>query len=223
MWRTTLFSSGAFLLALGLVPPIAEFAHEDFRGHMVQHLALGMLAPLGLVLGAPLTLLMATLPKSLARKTAQFLRLSPLQKLSHPVSALFLNLGGMYLLYLTPLYSASLSSGLLHLLVHLHFIVAGCLFTWAIAGPDPGPRRPSYMYRFVILFLSMAGHAILAKMIYAYGWPQGTHHDLAEIQSGAKLMYYAGDGAEVLLLIALLIGWKQSQQKNGPNWGHSWL
>jgi len=37
----------------------------------------------------------------------------------------------------------------------------------------------------------------------------------------AKLMYYTGELAEVLLLIALLMIWKQTGQTKGPNWGLS--
>ncbi len=36
-----------------MLPPIAPFAHTDFRGHMAQHMLIGMYAPLALVLGAP--------------------------------------------------------------------------------------------------------------------------------------------------------------------------
>lgn len=56
--------------------------------------------------------------------------------LSHPISALFLNIGGMYVLYLTPLYETSLHSTAVHYWVHIHFLMAGYLFAWAIAGPD---------------------------------------------------------------------------------------
>lgn len=211
-WRTCLFSIGCLLLAASWLPRLVEFAHQDFRGHMAQHLLLGMLAPLGLVLGAPVTLLLASLPRGAARLCTSWLRSPLVRTVSHPISTLILNLGGMYLLYMTPLYPASLYNPGLHLLIHLHFLVAGCLFTWSIAGPDPGPRRPAWRFRLVILFLSMAGHAILAKLMYGYGWPQGTQFSRDQIQTGAELMYYGGDIAEILLLVALLLSWKQPRQ-----------
>ena len=46
--RTASFGLGAALLAAGLLLPVA-----DLPGHMAQHLLLGMLAPLALVLGPP--------------------------------------------------------------------------------------------------------------------------------------------------------------------------
>lgn len=202
-WRTACFAFGMATLTLAILPPLAGFAHHDLRGHMVQHLLLGMLAPLGLVFAAPVTLALKTLPTHVGRRIVAFLHSRPVWILSHPLAALLFNIGGMYLLYLTPLYAAMLTHPPLHILVHVHFVMAGCLFTWAIAGPDPGPRRPGLRIRLGVLFLSMAAHAILAKSMYAYGWPRGTHDTYSQIQSAAQLMYYGGDLTELWLVIAL--------------------
>lgn len=202
-WRTASFISGILVLLIALLPQIAAFAHHDLRGHMVQHLLVGMIAPLGLVLGAPVLLILRSAPRSFSRQLVIWLRSPFIRFISHPVTALMLNIGGMYLLYLTPLYVAVLESPLLHALVHWHFLVAGCLFTWAIAGLEPMPRRPSWRFRLTVLFISMATHAFLAKAMYAYGWPAGTGQSLEVVQSAAKYMYYGGDLAELLLVIAL--------------------
>lgn len=209
-WRTACFAFGITTLALAALPPLTGFAHHDLRGHMIQHLLLGMLAPLGLVFAAPVTLALKTLPTNIGRRIAAFLHSRPVWVLSHPLAALLFNIGGMYLLYLTPLYAATLTHPPLHMLVHVHFVIAGCLFTWAIAGPDPGPRRPGLRFRLGVLFLSMAAHATLAKSMYAYGWPRGTHHTADQIQSAAQLMYYGGDLTELWLVIALFGLWHRT-------------
>lgn len=205
-WRTLSFSSGILLLLVALLPSVVAYAHHDMRGHMVQHLLLGMLAPLGLVFGAPVMLAMRSLPVRGARTLVTVLRSGAIGFLSHPVTAMFLNVGGMYLLYLTPLYAAMHESAALHALIHWHFLAAGCLFTWAIAGPDPAPNRPSKRFRLFVLFVSIGAHAFLSKAMYAYGWPAGAHHSLEEVRAGAKIMYYGGDFAELLLVIALFAG-----------------
>lgn len=216
-WRIASFAFGIAALTLAIIPPMTDFAHHDFRGHMIQHLLLGMLAPLGLVFAAPVTLALKTLPVSAGRRIVAFLQNRTVGFLSHPVSALLLNVGGMYLLYLTPLYSMTLTSPPLHMLVHIHFVIAGCLFTWAIAGPDPGPRRPGLRFRLGVLFLSMATHATLAKLMYAYGWPRGTHHTPDEIQSAAQLMYYGGDLTELWLIVALFSLWAAEKTRKREN------
>lgn len=211
-WRCAAFLAGAGLLAIAVSPPLVSFAHHDLRGHMAQHLLVGMLAPLGLVLAAPMTLVLRTLRVPAARRVTRVLRSRPLQMLSHPVTALVLNVGGMYALYLTPLYAATLASPVLHHLVHVHFLAAGYLFTWAIlAGPDPAPHPPSMRARLGVLFVSMAAHATLGKLMYGYLWPRGTPHGADEVRAAAQIMYYGGDLAEVLLAIALFTLWYQAQ------------
>lgn len=175
----------------------------------VQHLLLGMVVPLLLVLASPVTLLLRSLPGSAVRLMARALRSTPARLLAHPVSALLLNVGAMYLLYLTPLFAMTLSSAFLHVLVHWHFLAAGCLFTWVVlAGPDPAPHAPGPWVRLGVLFAAMAAHATLGKLMYGFGWPRGTPYGLEEIQAAAKLMYYGGDLAELLLLIVLFVRWK---------------
>lgn len=216
-WRTVSWIGGVGLLILALTPPLTNNAHHDMGAHMLQHLLIGMFAPLGLALAAPVTLLLRTLPVPVARRTARLLRARPLAWLSHPVVALLLNTGGMYLFYLTPLYALSMSSPALHGAVLIHFLAAGYLFTWAIAGPDPGPHRPPWRDRLIVLFLAMAAHATLAKLMYAYGWPQGAMDTEAALRDAAQLMYYGGDLAELLLAIALFsaTGWRAYSLRPG--------
>jgi putative membrane protein len=210
-WRTVSFVGGVCLLGVAMLPSLAKFAHQDVRGHMIQHLLIGMLSPLGLVLGAPITLALKTLPVKAGRVVTTVLRSRPFHLLSHPVAALLLNIGGMYLLYLTPLYALTLTQPYLHHAVHLHFLAAGCLFTWSVAGPDPAPRRPGLRTRLIVLFMSIAAHASLSKFMYAYLWPRNTPHPEDQIRAAAKLMYYGGDLAELLLLIALFAMWYQKR------------
>lgn len=212
--RTLNFISGLGLLGLAISPAMMEFGHQDFRGHMVQHLFVGMLAPLGLVMGAPVTLALKTLPKNLSRKITGIFRNALFHYLGHPVTALILNIGGMYMLYLTPLYNATLTHPYLHNLIHLHFLAAGYLFTWSIAGPDPAARRPALPLRVAVLFISMAAHAYLSKLMYAYVLPFDSPHSTEEIRAGAKLMYYGGDLAELLLAIALFALWFRKRRKS---------
>lgn len=213
-WRTAGFIAGILLLTAALVPPVMQYAHQDFEGHMVQHLLLGMLAPLGLVLAAPVTLVLRCLPPNKARIVTALLGSRPFHYLSHPLTALFLNIGGMYLLYLTPLYHSMHHNPYIHFFVHLHFVLAGYLFVWAIAGPDPAPKRPGLRLRFIVLFFSVATHAYLSKFMYANNFPRTSRHSIEEIQAGAMFMYYGGDMAELLLAIAFFAAWYRARGRH---------
>ncbi|MEM6158951.1 cytochrome c oxidase assembly protein [Erwinia sp. P6884] len=207
LWRIASYSAGTALIIAAMLPPLAIWAHQDLRGHMVQHLFLGMFGPLGLVFGAPGTLLLRSIPPQAARRVMSFLNVRPVRFLIHPVTAAFLDIGGMYLLYLTPLYLHCMSHPGLFIFLHLHFVLSGYLFTWSIAGPDPAPRRPGWVTRLSVVFVATAAHAVLGKLMFAYGYPQGTPASLTEIQSAAQWMYYGGDLAEFLLIVGFFAMW----------------
>lgn len=202
-WRSASWAAGLALLAAAFAPPLADLAHHDLRAHMAQHLLVGMLAPLGLALAAPVTLALRTLKAPAARRVVALLRSRPLHLLGHPVTALALNIGGMYVLYLTPLFALSLHSPVLHLAVMAHFLAAGYLFTWSIAGADRAGRRASWNTRLAVLFVAIATHGMLAKLMYARGLPASTGASLAELQAAAQLMFYGGDLADLLLAACL--------------------
>ncbi|MFB9833525.1 cytochrome c oxidase assembly protein [Actinoallomurus acaciae] len=200
-WRTAAFLTGCVLLAAALLPPIAPFAHEDFRGHMLQHLLIGMYAPLALVSGAPITVLLRALPVHHARRLTHVLRSRYLRPVTHPVTALILSTGGLAVLYFTPAYNAVAARPDAHWLPHAHFLLSGCLFCWVIAGPDPAPARPGLTARLVVLGVAVAAHATIAQLMYG-GFLIDVHGPITQVRGGAELMYYGGDIAELLLAAA---------------------
>ncbi|MFD3538930.1 cytochrome c oxidase assembly protein [Streptomyces sp. NPDC058662] len=206
-WRTGWFLAGCGLLAAALLPPIAPWAHGDFRGHMLQHLLIGMYAPLGLVLGAPVTLLLRNLPPAHGRRVTALVRSRAAHVLADPRTALALSVGTLALLYFTPLYNTVSANTGLHWLLHAHFLLAGCLFAYVIAGPDPAPTRPSVPVRLVVLGVAIAAHALLSQLMYG-GFGINIHAPVDQVQGGAEIMYYGGDSAELLLAAALVATWR---------------
>lgn len=206
-WRIASFTAGTALIVTSMLPPLAGWAHNDLRGHMLQHLLLGMFGPLGLVFGAPGSLFLRSVSAQTARGTMNVLRIRPVRFLIHPVTAAFLDIGGMYLLYLTPFYALSMGSPVLFVFLHLHFVLSGYLFTWSVVGPDPAPHRPSRAVRLTVIFLATAAHAILGKLMYGYGYPQGISASIEEIQAAAQWMYYGGDVAEFCIIIGFFAAW----------------
>lgn len=197
-WRTTSFLAGAGLLVLALLPAASPYPAGDPRGHMLQHLLIGMLAPIGLALGAPVTLVLRTVPAHWGRAVGRVLRGRPAHTLTHPVTVLVLNVGGLLAVYASPL-----AGTVPEPLTHLHFLVSGYLFAWVVAGPDPAPRRPSVPARLVLLGIAIAAHAVLSQLMYAGVLP-GPAAPPDQVRGAAELMYYGGDLAELLLAFAML-------------------
>jgi putative membrane protein len=191
--------TGCGLLALALAPG----QHTDFPTHIRQHLIIGMLAPTALVLGAPVTLLLRTLPTAAARRISRIMHLRVVRLLAHPVTVLVLSVGAMAVLHLTPLYTEVVTDPVLHNLVLVHFLLSGYLFAWVIAGPDPAPHRPSVRCRLVVLGVAIAAHAALSQLLFAGVVGDAAIPD-ADRRAGATLLYYGGDLAELLLAAALV-------------------
>lgn len=205
-WRTVSFAAGAVLPLIAVVPALSPYPGGSFADHMWQHLLIGMVAPVLLVLGAPGTLAVRALSVVGARRLTRALRSRPAVALTRPVVALVLNLGGLAALYFTPLHALTTQSAAVHHLVHVHFFLAGTLFAWVIAGPDPAPHRPSVPARLVVLGVAVAGHAVLSQLLYAgLGAVDAPADDL---RAGASLMYFGGDLAELALAFALVASWQ---------------
>ncbi|PYE18628.1 putative membrane protein [Williamsia limnetica] len=211
-WRTTSFVVGIVILMVALRPSVSE----SFGDHMTGHLLIGMFAPLALVMAAPVTLYLRTVSARRGRALVHALAWKPLRWVINPITLLVANVGGLAVLYLTPLYAFADSYPLVHTAVHVHFFVAGYLFAWMIAGPDPGPSRPSVPRRLVVLGIAIAGHAVLAQMLYA-GIFVRVDAPPSELRDGGTLMYYWGDLAEILLALALLLTWTPDHRRGSES------
>ncbi|WP_077624502.1 cytochrome c oxidase assembly protein [Sediminibacillus massiliensis] len=203
-YRYVLWGLGLLCSLSALTGPLAEKAMSDFESHMLGHLLLGMLGPLLLVLAAPVTLLLRALPVKSARNVANCLKSRPVQFMGHPVTVSILNIGGLWLLYTTQLYSMMQHHLWLHLIIHFHVFAAGYLFTAAFIYIDPIPHRYSHLYRAVVFVFALAGHGILSKYIYASP-PEGVLKPEAE--SGAMIMYYGGDLIDACIIFFLCYQW----------------
>lgn len=202
--RTVLWGLGLAAAGAAVVGPLADAAHGSFPAHMLGHLLLGMVAPLCLVLAAPVTLALRALPVARARVLSRVLRSGPVRVLTHPVVAAGLSAGGLWVLYGTQLYALTHTSVVVHLLVHAHVLMSGCLFTASVAGVDPDPHRAPFAVRGAVLVGYLAAHSVLAKWLHGHP-PPGV--DAGEARAGALLMYYGGDAVHVALLVVFFAQW----------------
>ena len=202
--RCVLWVAGSLAAAAAISGPLATAADTSYVAHMAAHVLLGMLAPLLLVLAAPITLLLRSLPVSTARRVSRVLTSVPVRILTEPAVAAVLSVGGLWLLYTTGLYPAMHHHGGVHVLVHAHLFIAGYLFTAAVISVDPMPHRRSFGHRAVVLVLALAAHDILAKYLYAHP-PDGVLAPAAE--TGAMIMYYGGDAVDVAIMVVLGARW----------------
>lgn len=204
-YRDLSFAAGGTLVvaAVGGTPP-----GGPFTVHMLQHLLAGMAAPVLLVVARPLTLALRALrPGGPPRRALLTVAHSgPARWLTFPPVAAVLDMGGLWLLYRTPLLATAQHHPALHALVHVHIMAAGLLFTFAVCQLDPVRHRRGLPLRAATLLVAGAAHAVLAKSLYAAP-PPGTAYDLPDLHTAARLMYYGGDLVELALAAVLAATW----------------
>lgn len=198
------FTAGAWAVAYAFIGPLPG---GPFTAHMGRHLVIGMAAPLLLVLARPLTLAFRALRPGRPRRALLALaRSRPAAWLAFPPAAALLDVGGLWLLYRTPVFAAVQHLPAAHTLVQLHVIAAGVLFTFAVCQVDPVGRRWSPVWRCGSLLAAGAAHAVLAKSLYTTP-PPGTAVATADLHGAAQLMYYGGDLVELALAAVIALQW----------------
>ncbi len=133
--------------------------------HMVQHMALSMLVPLALALGAPITLALRVLPRRPRGWLLAVLHSRAAKVLSFPPLTFALFVLSPWVLYFSSWYDASLHSTFVHEMMHVHLVVVGSLFLWPLVGVDPVPNRLAYPFRMLLLVLTLPFHAFLGLTI----------------------------------------------------------
>ncbi|MFF0014264.1 cytochrome c oxidase assembly protein [Streptomyces sp. NPDC005374] len=193
-----------------------------FTQHVVQHLVVGMAAPVLLVAARPLTLALRALPPGRIRRLLVSVAHSgPVGLLLCPPLTALLDAGGLWLLYRSELFAVTARHPLLHGVVQLHMSIAGLVFTYAVCGLDPVPagRRWSPVVRGATVLAAGAAHGVLARTLYTRP-PPGTGFALADMHQGSRWMYYGGDLVEAGLAVLLGVGWYTAAERTRAR-GHA--
>ena len=229
--RTVAFALGISAIDYATSGGLGVYAKFSFEYHMIAHMLLGMVAPIGIVLGAPITLALRTLPQG---RTSQergvrgtliaLLHSKPAAVFTNPVSALALFDGSLFVLYMTPLFGNLMQSHLGHLVMSVHFLLAGILFFHVIIGIDPNPRKVPHIVRIVILFAAMSIHAFFAVALISTSTllDQGYFASLqtpwnldllADQHAGGSVAWAMGEIPILLALVATFIQWMRDDSR----------
>ena len=205
--RTLAFVLGAAAVAASLLPPVATLESRRFSIHVVQHLLLGMVAPCLFALAAPVTLALTALPRRRRRHLLAVLHSRIVDVVTHPVVAWSVFVASPFVLYFTPLYQTSIDSAVVHELVHVHFLVAGCLFFWPVLGTDVLPRRLARPGRLLMAFLAIPLHAFLGVALLGAATPVAEVHSLGDQKTGAGLLWALGDLLSLAVVLTVVAQW----------------
>ena len=158
-WRQACYAGGLIVLALALSPPVDKLADELLVAHMAEHLLIGDLAALLIVLGLTGPLLAPLL----RIKWIGWLRV-----LAHPVVAVTAWAINFYLWHTPALYQAALRHDSLHALEHATFLGFGIAVWMGLLGPLPKPHWFGNGARLVyIIAVRLIGTVLANAMIFS--------------------------------------------------------
>ena len=232
--RTIAFAIGISAVDFATSGGLGVYSRFAFSNHMMSHMVLGMIAPIGIVLGAPITLALRTLPQARNKEewgvrgafiTILHSRLSRIY--TNPVVALAIFDGSLFALYFTPLFGNLMQGHSGHFFMSLHFLLAGILFFQVLIGIDPMPNKIPHLVKIIIIFAAMSIHAFFsisvmsATTLLDNGFfallerPWATDL-LADQKLGGSIGWAMGEIPILLALLATFMQWQRAD-KNEAN------
>lgn len=153
------FTGCMIALLIALVSPLDGLGEDYlFSAHMVQHVLLGDIAPL---------LLLLALSRVIMRPaTRRLMRVErALGPLANPVTGIALWFGIMYLWHVPALYDAATEHAPIHVLEHASFFAAGIALWWPLIEPVPMRRRLTGMQPLAYIASAKGGLAALGLFL----------------------------------------------------------
>ena len=225
-WSRTLSFCGLGLgsLVVATCSSLATYDTVLLSMHMAQHMILSMIAPICLALGAPVTLALRTLPRGPRTTLLAVLHSRVAAVVASPPVAFTLFVTSPWVLYFSGWYEATLRSPLLHDMLHLHFLLVGCLFFWPLLGLDPVPGRVSYPFRMLMVFATLPFHAFLGVSILsmdtpiAADWYNAFHRTwpptpIDDQHIAGSILWGSGDIVGLVIFGVLFAQWVRQSQR----------
>ena len=152
------FAGGILALLLALASPLDGLGEDYlFSAHMLQHVLLGDIAPV---------LLLLSLSRVLLRPaTRRLMRIErALGPLASPITGIVLWLFLMYLWHVPALYEAAITNPVVHLIEHASFFTAGLAVWWPLIQPVPMRRGLSGLW--TVAYIGCAKFGLAALGLY---------------------------------------------------------
>jgi putative membrane protein len=196
LWRQVCFGAGLVVLVAADLPPLAKLAEELVVAHMVQHLLLGDVAALLVVLGLTGPLLQPLL----AQRGLRWLRAFGNPLVALPAWAL-----NLYLWHLSVLYEGVLDSAPLHLLQHAAFFGFGLAIWLPLFGPLPKPAWFGNAAMAVYVVVVRLAGAVLANVLAWAGSPLYPRYAAGEAEHGIAPLTDQGAAGMVMMVESALV------------------
>ena len=202
-WRVGSFIAGVLLMTAVQLPPFDDLGDKLLVAHMVQHLVIGDVASLAIVLGLTGPVLQPLLHMRPTR---------PLRRLASPVVALVLWALDLYAWHVPFFYQLAIRHDLVHALEHACMLWFGVLLWLALIGPLPKPRWFTGWGALGYIVAVRFTGAVLANVLL---WSQSVFYPVYRSPDAARGLSPLSDQnlaggvmmIEESILTVLLLGW----------------
>jgi putative copper resistance protein D len=232
--RTIPWLLGCLVLTWATSGAPGVYGRVLFSSHMLGHMTMSMMVPPLLVLGAPITLALrvSAARHDGSRGLREWLLIAVHSRAmafaGNPIVAGAFFAVSLIVFYYSPLFPLSLRTHTGHVLMHVHFLLAGYLFASVLIGVDPGPKRPPYPLLMVLLFATMSFHAffgvfllqgnlllggdLLTQLATGRDWGRPP---LADQQLGGAITWGVGELPTLLMALGVAVAWVKSDERDG--------
>ena len=196
---------------------------------MLQHMLLTIVAAPLLILGAPVRPLLRGLPAAVRSGVVRPLARNGLVRgavhlARHPLVAVAIYVGGLYLWHWPTLYDAAVENDALHLLEHAHFFIGALLFWSVVIDPEPFKGTLPYAARIVYLLLAGAAQNTLLGGLLAFSSRVFyTHYSataarlgvdaLTDQRIGGAVMWVPGDAIFLVAASGAFFLWLENEER----------
>jgi putative copper resistance protein D len=210
---------------------VAVYGEFLFSAHMIEHMLLTMLIPVGIVLAAPVTLVARAIEvrhdgsRGMREWFLGIIHSKWIGFVGHPLVSTVVFALSLMVFYYSPLLSWASTTHLGHEWMILHFLLAGYLFVQALIGVDPSPHRTSYPVRMILLMGTMGFHAffglslmtgtslLLPEWFGAMGRTWGDS-PLVDQQVGGAIAWGIGELPTLILSAMVVLSWIRSDERD---------
>lgn len=209
---------------------VAVYGEYLFSAHMIEHMLLTMLVPVGIVLAAPVTLVARAIDvrKDGSRGMREWFLGIVHSKwvgiVGHPLVSTVVFALSLMVFYYSPLLSWATTTHLGHQWMVLHFLTSGYLFVQALIGVDPSPHRTAYPIRMILLMATMGFHAFFGLSLMTatglllpewFGAMGRTWGDtpIVDQQNGGGIAWGIGELPTLILSGLVILSWIRSDER----------
>ncbi|MGH3159163.1 MAG: cytochrome c oxidase assembly protein [Streptosporangiaceae bacterium] len=225
-WRTGLFLAGLAVVVLATESGVGAYSDTLFWDHMIQHLMLIMIAPVLVVAGQPLTLLLHASRNPLHTWAKRAIRSRVVTALTWPPFIICLYTATIVGTHLTGLLNVIMSNAAMRDGEHVLYLVVGFLFFLPLVGREPIRWRVSYPARLLVLFLTMPVDTFTG-LILGYSntpvsgmatRPSWAPNAISDLHSGGAVMWIGGDGLMFAVMMLVFMTWARNGQLSSGGW-----